>query len=101
MADDLTANLGAPATGVVVTGGASGIGRACARAVAAVGRPVAIWDVSADGAADAAKECAQSGTATHAVGIDVRDRDAIASAAAESLDALGSIGGLVHAAGIV
>ena len=35
-------------TGVIVTGGASGIGRASAHALAASGRPVALWDL--DGA---------------------------------------------------
>jgi NAD(P)-dependent dehydrogenase (short-subunit alcohol dehydrogenase family) len=99
--NDVTPALGRPATGVVVTGGASGIGRACARALASVGRPVAVWDVAADAAAVAAKECATEGVAAHAVVVDVRDRRAITDAVAESLAALGSIGGLVHAAGIV
>ena len=34
-----------PTSGVVITGGASGIGLATAHAVAEVGRPVAIWDL--------------------------------------------------------
>ena len=34
-----------PGSAVIVTGGASGIGRASARALAEVGRPVAIWDL--------------------------------------------------------
>jgi NAD(P)-dependent dehydrogenase (short-subunit alcohol dehydrogenase family) len=101
MAENFESKLGSPANGVIVTGGASGIGRACALAIAAAGRPVAIWDVSGDAAGETAKSCAESGVATHAVTIDVRDRDAIVSAVAESLDALGAIGGLVHAAGIV
>ena len=33
-------------TGVVVTGGASGIGKACAEYLAEVGRPVAVWDLN-------------------------------------------------------
>ncbi|NRA07244.1 MAG: 3-oxoacyl-ACP reductase, partial [Myxococcales bacterium] len=33
---DLESKLGSPSTGVVVTGGASGLGRACAQALAAV-----------------------------------------------------------------
>src|SRR4051812_47015144 len=39
---------GVVTTGVIVTGGASGIGRASAHALAAAGRPVALWDL--DGA---------------------------------------------------
>ena len=101
MAQDLSGKLGSPTTGVVVTGGASGIGRACALALAAVGRPVAVWDLSGDSAAETAKACADAGVATHAVTMDVADRGAIAAAVSESRDALGSLGGLVHAAGIV
>ncbi|MBV8950395.1 MAG: SDR family oxidoreductase [Actinobacteria bacterium] len=96
-----TTGLGSPPTGVVVTGGASGIGRACARALAAVGRPVAVWDVAADGVVETTKRCAESGVTTHGITVDVRDRDGIRAAARESVDALGSVGGLVHAAGIV
>jgi NAD(P)-dependent dehydrogenase (short-subunit alcohol dehydrogenase family) len=46
--------LSSPGTGVIVTGGASGIGLACARALAEVGRPVALWDVDAAAAQSAA-----------------------------------------------
>ena len=45
---ELDPQLGKPGSAVVITGGASGIGLASARALAAVGRPVAIWDL--DGA---------------------------------------------------
>jgi NAD(P)-dependent dehydrogenase (short-subunit alcohol dehydrogenase family) len=87
--------LGTPSTGVVVTGGASGIGRACALALAEVGRPVAVWDVNGAGA----KETADLINA-FAVEVDVRDQAAVEIAASTSLDALGSVGGLVHAAGV-
>ncbi len=91
-----------PTTGVVVTGGGSGIGRACARALAEVGRPVSLWDLNGEGAAKAAASiAADCGVATHSAGIDVTDGDAVADTAAEAREVLGTIGGLVHAAGIV
>ena len=93
--------LGEPGTGVVVTGGASGIGRACCVALAEVGRPVAVWDLDADGARSAADECAGLGVAAIGIGLDVTDSDAVATAVTASGDALGPIGGLVHAAGTV
>lgn len=92
--------LGLPSTPVVVTGAASGIGRACALLLAEVGRPVACWDRDGDGAAATAAEVEQRGTTAHAAGIDVTDHPSIAPAAAEAAAALGGIGGLVHAAGI-
>src|SRR5258708_40174371 len=70
--------------------------------MAAVGRPVAAWDIDGEGAAATAKQCAsEHGVATHAVGIDVRDRAAVAAAVAPTVAALGSVGGLAHPAGIV
>jgi NAD(P)-dependent dehydrogenase (short-subunit alcohol dehydrogenase family) len=85
-------------TGVVVTGGASGIGRACAEALAAAGRPVALWDLDADGA----KEIATAlGSPSMGIGLDVTDEAALAAAAAQTRAALPSIGGMVHAAGMV
>lgn len=99
---DLGPGLGSPATGVVVTGGASGIGRACALTLAAAGRPVAAWDVDEAGATETAREAAERfGVATQAAVVDVREVDAIKEAVAPTQAALGSIGGLVHAAGIV
>jgi NAD(P)-dependent dehydrogenase (short-subunit alcohol dehydrogenase family) len=86
----------------VVTGGASGIGRASAEALAAVGRAVAIWDLSAEKSAAIAAELArQYGVAAVGVGIDLRDPAAIAPALTQTRAALPAIGGLVHAAGVV
>lgn len=91
-----------PGTGVVVTGGGSGIGRGCARALAEVGRPVSLWDLNGEGAAEAAASiAADCGVATHSLGLDVTDGAAVAEAVVAAREALGSIGGLVHAAGIV
>jgi NAD(P)-dependent dehydrogenase (short-subunit alcohol dehydrogenase family) len=93
--------LGAPGTGVVVTGAAGGIGRATCLALAAVGRPVAAWDLNGEGARQTATECAElHGVACHAVEVDVTDGPAIQRAAAGTMAALPSVGGLVHAAGV-
>lgn len=92
--------LGAPGTGVVITGGASGIGLAAAHALAAVGRPVALWDIDAKGAeAAAAAIAAQYGVAAVGQAVDLRDPQAVSPAALATRSALGSVGGIVHCAG--
>jgi NAD(P)-dependent dehydrogenase (short-subunit alcohol dehydrogenase family) len=83
---------------VVVTGGASGIGRACAVALAEAGRPVAIWDLDEKGADEAA---ASIGDLAVGLGVDVADDAAVEAAAEQTRAALPSVGGIVHAAGIV
>ncbi|MBG0827849.1 SDR family oxidoreductase [Planomonospora sp. ID67723] len=89
-----------PRTGVIITGGASGIGRACALALAETGRPVAIWDRDEAGAKEAASFAAMNGATAVGVALDVTDSSAFPAAVTATRDALGSIGGLVHAAGI-
>jgi NAD(P)-dependent dehydrogenase (short-subunit alcohol dehydrogenase family) len=93
--------LGTPGSGVVVTGGASGIGRATCLALAEVGRPVAAWDRDAQGASETAKRCAdEHGVESLALEVDVADTASLAAATERSEQALGTLGGLVHAAGI-
>jgi NAD(P)-dependent dehydrogenase (short-subunit alcohol dehydrogenase family) len=91
-----------PTTGVIVTGAASGIGRACAIALAEAGRPVAAWDLDEQGAKETAAELARRfpNPATSA-GLDVRDASRFGPAVDEARTALGSIGGLVHSAGVL
>lgn len=87
---------------VVVTGGASGIGRASARAVAAQGRAVALWDLDADrAAAEASAIAAEFGVAAHGAAVDATAASTFAAAIDASRAAVGPIGGLVHAAGVV
>ncbi len=94
--------LSSPGTGVIVTGGASGLGRASAHALAAVGRPVAVWDIDGARAQATAEELrAAHGATAIGIGIDIADPSAYAAAIERSREALASIGGLVHAAGVV
>lgn len=93
--------LRTPTTGVIVTGGASGIGRASARALAAVGRPVAIWDLDAERAETVAAQIRSDwSVASCATGFDLRESARFPAALDAARTALGSIGGLVHSAGI-
>jgi NAD(P)-dependent dehydrogenase (short-subunit alcohol dehydrogenase family) len=85
-------------SGVVVTGGASGIGKACAEYLAEAGRPVAVWDLNGDGAKEVA---ASLGVPSIGLQVDVADPDALQAAVEATREALPSIGGLVHSAGMV
>src|SRR5437867_3836330 len=76
----------------VVTGGASGIGLACARGLAREGCRVALWDVS--------PEVKDFGDAALEVVVDVSDLAAVESAVRETEAALGPISHLVHAAAV-
>jgi len=98
--DPSLALLGAPGTGVLVTGGGSGIGRATAVALAEVGRPVAVWDIDGPGGQETADRCRALGVAAHAAVVDVADSAAVPAAVDEAAGALGSLGGFVHAAGV-
>jgi len=98
----VTNPLGDPSTPVVVTGGASGIGAACCTALASVGRPVAVWDLDTERAERVAGRCRDDhGVTACAAGIDVVDDAAVEGGVVSTVAALGGIGGLVHAAGIV
>ncbi|WP_225992090.1 SDR family NAD(P)-dependent oxidoreductase [Actinomadura montaniterrae] len=81
---------------VLVTGGASGIGRAVAAAFAAAGDRVVIADRDEDGAAAAAGEigCA-------AVALDVTDAASVAAGAARAAELAGPVEVLVNNAGVV
>ncbi|GFG75909.1 SDR family NAD(P)-dependent oxidoreductase [Mycobacterium botniense] len=82
-------------SGIVVTGAASGIGRACAEALVAEGRRVALWDISP------AVEQVAAAVGMPAAVVDVCDDAALPDAVAAADRALDGIDGLVHAAGRV
>ncbi|MEE2663065.1 MAG: SDR family NAD(P)-dependent oxidoreductase [Myxococcota bacterium] len=90
-----------PDTGVVVTGAASGIGRACALALAEAGRPVVCWDLNRAGVEKTAAEAADRfGVASHFAALDVSETARFPTLVDEAREALGTLGGLVHAAGV-
>jgi NAD(P)-dependent dehydrogenase (short-subunit alcohol dehydrogenase family) len=80
----------------IVTGGASGLGKAVAARIVAEGGKVALWDLDAEGLKATAAEIG----ATHTVALDVSDQTAVAAAAKASNEALGKIDILVASAGI-
>ena len=83
--------------GVVVTGGASGIGLATAERVLAEGGRVVVWDVDR-GKLDAATT--RLGEGAHATAVDLTDPQAVERATEEATTALGHIDGLVCCAGV-
>lgn len=80
----------------IITGGASGLGKAVARRIVAEGGTVALWDLNADALATAKAEVG----ATHVAALDVGNADAVAAAASESAAILGKVDILVCSAGI-
>jgi 2-hydroxycyclohexanecarboxyl-CoA dehydrogenase len=84
----------------VVTGGANGIGRASALAFAREGASVAIWDVDEAAARNAAAEAAQLGVRTLGVEADVACETSVRAAFDKTVETLGPIDHLVHAAAI-
>src|SRR6202012_4233512 len=82
-------------SGVVVTGGASGIGLASAEAVLAEGRQVCLWDLQPLVAESAAKLGVPYSQ------LDVTYDAAVAEAVEAAAAAMDGIDGLVHAAGVV
>jgi NAD(P)-dependent dehydrogenase (short-subunit alcohol dehydrogenase family) len=90
-----------PRTAVLISGAATGIGEACARALAASGRPLVLWDINEPVLVQLAATLAREfGVACVATRVDVSDPSAYPEALAEARDRVGRLGGLVHAAGI-
>jgi rhamnulose-1-phosphate aldolase/alcohol dehydrogenase len=86
----------------LVTGGASGIGKATAKLLAAEGAHVVVTDLDGDGAREVADEVVQSVGAGRAVGLnlDVTDEAAVRAAFEEAVLAYGGIDIVVSNAGI-
>lgn len=85
-------------TGVILTGGSSGLGRATALLLAQAGRPVAVWGTDSERTTEVARLCQQAGVKACGITVDICDLDAVRRAVEASEDAVGAIGGLVCAA---
>lgn len=81
---------------IIVTGAASGIGRATAAMFAREGAAVAVLDRSADAAAAVARQIGGC-----AVTADVADPASVDAATAQAASSLGGLDGVVNAAGIL
>jgi 3-oxoacyl-[acyl-carrier protein] reductase len=85
---------------VLVTGAASGMGRATARVFAAEGAKVAVTDYTARGAETVAAEIAADGGAAKAWKLDVADRDEIKAVVVDIATHFGGLDIVVNNAGI-
>ena len=83
----------------VVTGGAQGIGHACAERMLRSGAAVLLWDIDAGLLAQAAERLGTLGRVGRAV-VELSDEAAVAAAAARAVDEHGRIDILVNNAGI-
>ena len=80
----------------IVTGGASGLGKAVAARIVAEGGTVALWDLNADALASAKDEVG----AAHVEALNVAELADVEAAAKSSLAALGKVDILICSAGI-
>lgn len=84
----------------VITGGASGIGKACAHVLARSGADISIWDRDREAIDSVLTELEAYGYRTHGVVVDVTDSAAVDRAMDEVVDALGHVSIAVCNAGI-
>lgn len=84
----------------IVTGGGSGIGRACSIQLARDGAAVAVWDLNADGANETVEMIEKEGGRAIACVGDAADPEKIAESVAHTRKELGAVTILVNNAGI-
>ncbi len=86
---------------VIVTGAASGIGRATVERLASEGASVVCLDRDADGASATAASAADLGATSFALGCDVSDESEVKTTIAGAVERLGKLDALVNMAGIL
>ena len=86
---------------IVVTGGASGIGRAAARCCAREGARVAVVDLDGEGVESTVREIERAGGCAKGVRADVKAEAQVRDLFDDIGKAFGHIDGLIHAAGIL
>lgn len=84
----------------LITGGASGIGEACAKLFAKEGAKIVVADLNSDAAERVAGEIEDDGGAAMAVELDVRDESSCASTVDATVDRFGGLDILVNSAGV-
>ncbi|HKH26640.1 MAG TPA: SDR family NAD(P)-dependent oxidoreductase, partial [Acidimicrobiia bacterium] len=88
------------ARSVLITGGASGMGRATALLLAREGTAVAVVDRAVDAAEDVTREITAAGGEAITAPADVGDENEVAAAVASAVDAFGGLDGVVTSAGV-
>lgn len=86
---------------VLITGGASGIGRQLADELAARGANICLWDIDADGLDRAAKELARHGVQVSTMTCDLSNKANIEACAARLRDDDQQVDVLINNAGVV
>ena len=81
---------------VLVSGGASGIGRATVLRLAAEGATVVVGDVAAEGAAAVAAEVTEAGGRALGIRCDVRDEESVAAFVDEAVETFGGVDAVDH-----
>ncbi len=82
----------------LITGGASGIGRACVELFMEEGARVALWDVDEAEGLKLAKRLGEGGV--RFMRVDVSEEKAVSAASKEAVDWLGGLDALVNNAGV-